>query len=243
MNEQLLGYLFDDKPATHRLARPMGEWMDASPRFKAFATTYRDKIRKKIRVTQSSTAIHDLEIELAIAYWLLQEPRFSLAYEPYNSDKTRGPDFAVSFKSLTFNVEVTRIAFREGEATSWVDAQQVGGRLADTVADKLGQMRAGMINVLIVVTDRDFARLLALDQAMARLRERAERKEASLFSRHRFVNAADFFKYYLRLSGVLVRPASQTGETAADETAAALWINKQAKQALPNAISMVLLRE
>jgi hypothetical protein len=141
MNEQLMGYLFDDKP--HILTAPVSRWIDSAPRFKAFATTYRDKIRKKIRVTQSSTGIRDLEAELETTYWLLQEPRFAVAYEPYNSEKTRGPDFAVTFKGITFNVEVTRIGSREGERSSpaainaqpentptpWLDPQQVSGRL------------------------------------------------------------------------------------------------------------------
>jgi hypothetical protein len=155
MSEQLLGYLFDDKP--HILAAPMSQWIASSPRFKTFATTYRDKIRKKIRVTQREAGLKDLEVELKSAYWLLQEQRFALVYEPYSSDKQRGPDFAVTFKAVTFNVEVTRIGSREMEqtllapekkiTTSSPGAQQAGGRLRDTVCDKLGQMRPGMINV------------------------------------------------------------------------------------------------
>jgi hypothetical protein len=248
MNEQLLGYLFDDKP--HLLTSSMSQWIDSTPRFKAFATTYRDKIRKKIRVTQSHAGIKDLEAELATAYWLLQEKRFAVAYEAYNSEKVRGPDFAVTFKSLTFNIEVTRLGVRESNrpsaspdaaesaATPWLDPQQAGGRLIDTVCDKLGQMRPGMINVLLMATDSDFARLLDLNQAMAQLRERAERKEAGLFSRYGFVNAADFFKHYLRLSGLLVRTADQQEETATS----LLWLNKQAKHPLPGPLQMILQR-
>ena len=245
MNEQLLGYLFDDKP--HILAAPMSRWIGLSRRFKAFATTYRDKIRKKIRVTQSDAGIKDLEVELETAYWLLQEQRFAVAYEPYGSQKTRGPDFAVTFKSITFNVEVTRIGSREMEGTlpapeaattPWLDPQQVGGRLMDTVYDKLGQMRPGMINVLIVVTDGDIARVLDINQAMARLKERAERKEASLFGRYGFVNTAGFFKYYLRLSGVLVRTAAKQDRTAHS----ILWANNQAKHSIPGPIRTILQR-
>ena len=245
MNEQLLGYLFDDKP--HILVAPMSRWLGSSRRFKAFVTTYRDKIRKKIRVTQNGAGIKDLAVELETAYWLLQERRLAVVYEPYGSEKRRGPDFAVTFKSITFNVEVTRIGSREMErtlpaaeatTTPWLAPQQVGGRLMDTVYDKLGQMRPGMINVLIVVTDSDFVRVLELNQAMAWLKERAERKEASLFSRYGFVNTADFFKYYLRLSGVLVRPAGKQDGTADS----ILWVNKQAKHAIPGPIRTILQR-
>jgi hypothetical protein len=257
MNEQLVGYLFDDKP--HILAASISQWIDLSPRFKAFATTYRDKIRKKIRVTQSDTAIKDLEVELETAYWLLQEPRFTVVYEPYSSQKTRGPDFAVRFKSITFNVEVTRIAFRDGQrplpaaegpsaeghthATPMLDPLQVGGRLTDTVCDKLGQMRPGMVNILIVNMDNDLARHLDVNQAMARLKDRAERREAGLFTRYGFLNTADFFKYFLRLSGVLVRDASAGRAAEEDEAAGSLlWINNQAKHAIPRALHTILQR-
>ena len=242
MNEQLLGYLFDDKP--HVLAAPMSQWINTSRPFKAFATTYRDKIRKKIRVTQSSPSIKDLEAELETAYWLLGEKRFAVAYEPYNSQKGRGPDFAVTFKSLTYNVEVTRISAGQTEATPetaatpWLDPQQVTGRLIDTVCDKLGQMRPGMINILVIVTGSDFIRLLDLNQAMAQLKERAEHKEAGLFARYRFANTADFFKYYLRLSGVLVRPAADQAEPPP----AILWPNNQTKHPLPGSLRTILQR-
>ncbi|HEX6383995.1 MAG TPA: hypothetical protein VF177_04935 [Anaerolineae bacterium] len=247
MNEQLLGYLFDDKPSTHVLATPMGRWIGSSRRFEAFATTYRDKIRKKIRVTQSGAAIKELEVELETAYWLLQERRLAVAYESYSSEKTRGPDFAVTFKSITFNVEVTRIGSREmegtlaaaeGATTAWAEPQQAAGRLMDTVCDKLGQMRPGMINVLMVATDRDFAGVLDLNQAMARLKERAERREAGLFGRYGFANTADFFRYYLRLSGVLVRTAVEQDGTAHS----VLWANNQAKHAIPGPIRTILQR-
>jgi hypothetical protein len=248
-----LGYLFDDKP--HVLAGPMSDWIGAAPRFKAFATTYRDKIRKKIRITQNDTAIKDLEVELETAYWLLQEKRFTVAYEPYNSQKIRGADFAVTFKSMIFNVEVTRIGSREEkrplsesqeaagvqpdvQPAPQPDPQQIGGRLEDTVCDKFGQMHPGMVNVLVVVADSDFVHVLDLDQAMARLRERAEQKEAGLFGRYGFVKTADFFKYYLRLSGVLVRTAGEQEGT----TRSMLWMNNQAKQPLPGPLRTILQR-
>jgi hypothetical protein len=87
---------------------------------------------------------------LAAAYWLLQDRRFALNYEPYNSKKKRGPDYAVTFKSLAFNIEVTRIGVRNvarpapdppDEAPSAL--QQTNSRLTDSVCDKLGRMRPG----------------------------------------------------------------------------------------------------
>jgi hypothetical protein len=237
-----LGYLFDDRP--HILTAFISRWIETSRPFKAFATTYRNKIRKKIRITQNDTAIKDLAAELETAYRLVEEKRFTVTYEPYGSQKTRGPDFAVAFKSMTFNVEVTRISSGEREqtpeetTTPWSDPQQVNGRLMDTVCDKLGQMRPGMVNVLLIVTDSNFARLLDLNQAMAQLKERAERQEAGLFGRYGFVKTADFFKHYLRLSGILIRT---TGEQDAT-THAILWPNNQTKHPIPRPLQTLLQR-
>lgn len=237
MNEQLLAYLFDDK--SHSLTASMSGWIDHSRHFKDFATTYRDKIRKKIRITQGDAAITDLAVELETAYRLVQQKPFTVAYEPYGSQKTRGPDFGVTFKSLTFNVEVTRIDASNmalsGTPPTY-DSHQVSGRLMDTICDKLGQMRPGMINVLLVVTDNDFFATLDLDETLVQLKARAERKEESLFGRYRYANTADFFKYYLRLSGLLVRPIDPQNGT--DQSR--LWINNQAKHSLPRPVQKIL---
>lgn len=236
MNEQLLNYLFNDNPHTHPLAPLIDRWIDSSRRFKTFTDNYRDKIRKKIRITQTPAAIQDLEAELEIAYWLLQERRFTLAYEPYNSQGTRAPDFAVTFKSTTFNVEVTRI--RPQAAEFQLDPQQAAARLIDTVCDKLGQMQPGMANVLIIVANDDFIRALDLNQAMAQLKERAERKDPALLNRHRFASASAFFKRYLRLSAILVRATPGQGEP----THPLLWANNQARRPIPGPIRTILQR-
>jgi hypothetical protein len=76
----------------------VGRWIDSSRRFKEFTTQYRSKIHKKIRLAQSDPAIQDLTAELDVAYQLLQQKQFTVAYEPYSSEKVRNPDFAVIFK-------------------------------------------------------------------------------------------------------------------------------------------------
>ena len=40
----LLDHIFRD--TDHSLADPFATWIESSPRFRTFATTYRDKIRK-----------------------------------------------------------------------------------------------------------------------------------------------------------------------------------------------------
>ena len=236
MDDALIGYLFDDK--AHILTAPLSQWIGESRRFETFATTYRDKIRKKIRITRSSAGIKDLAAELEIANWLLQEKRFTLDYEPYNSQGTRGPDFAVSFKSNTFNVEVTRIHDSPSDSPSTPDAYQTANRLADTVCDKLGQMRPSMINTLTIVADNAFLQAIELDQAMAHLRERAERKDPNFFQRYRFGNTAGFFKYFLRLSALLLRPTSRQDSPPPS----VLWLNNQAKHPLSGSLQTILQR-
>jgi hypothetical protein len=71
LTDELLSYLFDEQP--HLLPQPMAPWLASSRRFTAFATTYRDKIRKKVRVTQDQESRLDLRLELETAYLLLQE--------------------------------------------------------------------------------------------------------------------------------------------------------------------------
>ncbi len=89
-------------------------------------------------------------------------------------------------------------------------------------------MRPGMSNVLVVVTGSDFLVALDLEQAMAQLKERAEKKEETLYGRYSFEKPADFFKYYLRLSGILVRTNTRQG----GKFPSVLWINNQAKHSL-----------
>jgi hypothetical protein len=115
-------------------------------------------------------------------------------------------------------------------------AGQVNSRLMDTVCDKLGQMRPGMSNVLLIVTDSDFFAALDLEQAMAVLKDRVERKEAGLYGRYGFEKPADFFKYYLRLSAILTRTLSSR-QTKNDSS---LWLNNQAKHPLTSPIQTLL---
>jgi hypothetical protein len=233
--DPLIGYLFDDKP--HRLMGTVAGWLAESPRYKAFVTTYKDKIRKKIRMTRPGEGVGDLQFELAIAYWLAQERRLAtVVYEPYASGKTRSPDFAVTFKSLTFIVEVTRIRPPEGDGQPAALEAYTAARLADTVCDKLGQMLPGMVNVLVVGVADPVAAQLDVAGAMARLKQRVENKDAAVLGRYGFSGPADFFKYYLRLSGILVKGVAGGGTAGGG----VLWLNNQAKQQIPSNLRTIL---
>lgn len=248
---ELLSYIFDGQP--HILAAPITRWLAASPRFRAFVTEYRDKIRKKLRTTEENEALRDLLFELETAYLLLQEQRFALTYEPFAKGKLRGPDFAVTFKTiLTFAVEVTRIRSPRREeyldplqetstqheegARPHAQLPQLGSRLTDSVCNKLGQLQPGMSNLLVIVVDSTSSDEIDLRSTMQRLKERAERKEQHLFTRHGWRGPSDFFKSYLRLSMLLM----WTDPDDENRSRVTLWENPQAKYPLPANIRTLL---
>jgi hypothetical protein len=146
----LLADLFDDPSdilAPHILAQPLATWQASSRRFAAFVTTFRDKIRKKLRAAQDNDSLLDLRLELETAYLLLQDKSLSLVYEPQQIGKVRGPDFAVTYTtSVTFMLEVTRLRPGANAASS-----TLADRVADAMGDKLGQLSPQSGNVLLVV--------------------------------------------------------------------------------------------
>ena len=244
LTSELLAYVFDGQP--HLLVEPMETWLVSSRQFTVFVTTFRDKIRKKLRVTQDEESLLDLRLELETAYLLLQERTLSLDYEPQQAEKVRSPDFAVTFTtSLTFMLEVTRIRAdlkslpaeaQEQTSTEAGSSIQVhsGERLVDTICIKLGQLLPQRSNVLLIgvdalhLTDNDLRAL------MLRTQQRAERNE-DMFLRYRFRDRSDFFRHYQRLSEVLVRglelPAAEPIVT---------WANPQAKHPLPGKVRTAL---
>ena len=224
----LLTYLFDEKP--HLLAQPMATWLTTSRRFATFATTFRDKIRKKLRTTHDPEGLLDLRLELETAYLLLQERSLSLAYEPEQSKRIRSPDFAVTFTiSLTFMVEVTRV---QAEAIS-----PVSERLADSISSKLGQLLAQRSNILLVgVESLNFAPS-DIPAAMLNIQQRAERNDSAFLQRHGFRVRADFFRHFQCLSEILAR---RTQPEAAKSIVT--WVNPQAKYPLPSKVRTALYR-
>jgi hypothetical protein len=235
--DELLGYLFDGKP--HLLTEPIQTWLAASRRFTAFVTTYRNKIRKKLRVAQDQETLYDLRLELETAYLLLQERNLSLVYEPEQSGPGRRPDFAVSFTtSLTFMIEVTRLRDTTKESLSSAEnGIQVEERLADTICSKLGQLLPQRSNVLIIGIDGPQLRQSDLQRIMLRIQQRAEVKDSTLWQRYGFRERADFFRHYQRLSEVLVR-----GSQLQADQPLSVWANPQAKHPLPSKVRTALYR-
>lgn len=223
-------YLFDGQP--HVLAASIESWLSSSRRFVTFVSDARDKIRKKIRVTQDQETLLDLRLELETAYRLLEEKSFSLAYEP-PCGQGRCPDFAVSFTtSMTFMVEVT-----------WLRTIQVGtlapesDPLTDAICSKLGQLLPQQSNVLIIGVPVLFLTPKELHAMMLRLQQRAERNDPTFWQRYRFRDRADFFNHYQLLSEVILREA----QLEADKPIVP-WVNPQGKYPLPSKVRTALYR-
>lgn len=230
---ELLDYLFEGRH--HFLLPQMESWLASSRRFTGFAATFRDKIRKKIRVTQDQETLHDLQLELETAYLLLREKALSLAYEPEQSKQVRSPDFAVTYTtSITFMVEVTRLRAGPSSNNGMTLEHE---RLADAICSKLGQLLPQRGNVLIVGMDALNQSQADLQSLMLRIQQRAEGNDSAFWQRYGFQDRADFFRHYQRLSEILLRGSQlQAGESAIP------WINPQAKYPLPSKVRTALYR-
>jgi len=212
----LLAFLFDGQP--HLLSDELTRWLEASARFTLFVETYRDKIRKKIRLAREPETALDLRGELIVAYALLSDRRLDVAYEPYASAKGRGPDFAVTYRAnLVFNIEVARMRM---EASDLARKEE---RFLRILLYKLGQMQPGKPNLLVIHTRQELRRALDLDKFMQDLKIRVEKKDPAFYELSRYLNPAAFYKDFLHLSGILLWAASPEAQS---------WVNKQARPAL-----------
>ncbi|HEY3313297.1 MAG TPA: hypothetical protein VGK00_16775 [Anaerolineales bacterium] len=245
LTDELLVYIFDGQP--HLLAEPMSTWLGSSRRFITFVTTFRDKIRKKLRVTQDKESILDLRLELETAYLLLREPYLNLLYEPLLSERLRGPDFAVTFTtSLTFMVEVTRLRADQQGASAEAQEQTLPAklepnlvptfeRLTDAIGSKLGQLQPQHSNVLLISIGATHLTQTDLRAAMLRMQQRVEHNDSAFLHRYQFRDRAAFFHHYQRLSEILVR-----GEQLQAAEPTISWVNPQAKHPLPDKVRKVL---
>lgn len=66
---ELLKNIFENRQPFWAVA--FEQWLRESRRFRAFAETYRDKIRKKLRHAQDEDTLKDLYYELETAYRLM----------------------------------------------------------------------------------------------------------------------------------------------------------------------------
>ncbi len=229
----LIAYLFEGH--SHPLSITLLQWMEASARFTAFVETYRDKIRKKIRVNREPESMLDVRSELEVAYRLLNDRRLAAAYEPYASEKRRGPDFAITYRAnLVFNIEVARLRVEESLAegdvlTSEAERARKEQRIIRILLDKLGQMQPGMANLLVIHTQEALARSIDLSGLMQAVKTRVEGKDPAFYAAVRYTGPATFYKDFAHLSGILLWA-----------TGAQLWVNKQARPGLAENVMRVV---
>jgi hypothetical protein len=241
--EPLLNIFGDTADA---LSSQCARWIDESPRFQAFVAAYRTKIRKKVRGLRDGEGRSDLLFELAIAYWLLQERRFTVEYEKYGIGKQRTPDFVVTYKTnVVFNVEVKRMRaaavaphLPAASETDTPHAEEVRdpNKLINTISAKLGQLLPGAINLLALSADGLAYQEEDIAQTMKLLKQHADRKDEDYFVRRGFASARDFLHDYQRLSAVLIRRGWD------DDGAPALWLNKEAQRPVPRDLYTMLRR-
>jgi len=216
-------------PTVARLARsltdrdpgdPFGDelvgWLATSARFRAFATTYRDKIHKKVRTASGAEALRDVRAELLAARRLLADDRLAVAYEAYGSGRG-GPDLTVTYRAVrAVNLEVTRLRKPpEPEA------------LGATIVAKLRQLPPSVPNVLVIASDRP-APDVDVPAAVRALRARADDRDDAFFERRGLESGRGFYERFLRLSAVVA-----WCDEAEEDERAALWANPSARISLP----------
>jgi hypothetical protein len=225
---ELLDALFSG--AAHELHDCCARWCASSPHFATFLDRYRDKIRKKLRGVTDGEGLRDLRAELRTAACLLSERAFTLEYEKYAANKTRGPDFSLLFKThIPFNVEVKRIR-----------GQVQPGKWADVLCYKLGQLPPSISNALVVYGESlGQGAPFDVGAAMAQLRASAERKDEAFFTRRGLEGSREYLRQLPKLSVVVVLQAETGCESSAP---LASWINPQARHPLAPDLGGALLR-
>jgi hypothetical protein len=223
----LLNYIFEDQQPM--LYPEFEAWVQRSRRFKAFAESYRTKLRAKVRNARDPGGMQDLRAELETAALLLRAERFTLEYEKYAALKQRGPDFTVTFKTHTpFNVEVRRIRSSELEDE---DTRARIYKLMAVVCEKVGQMPPSIINLLWLTAEREIAQE-DLTRAVVALQQLADRQAEEYFTGRGFESPAHFLKQYGRLSGVVLHPPGET----------AVWLNSLARHKVLPEIATTIKR-
>lgn len=228
--EDLLTFLFESP--THPLYTQVATHLRTSRAYLQFVETYRDKIRKKLRILKEGESALNLGAELATAYALLQEPRFTLEYEKHT--KQRGPDFTVTYRTHTlFNLEVTRIRSTEAGPPAVPDSPALD-KFMKVICEKVGQMPSGVMNVLLIVLETPEMTFADLGQATVRLKQLADQKTEAYFNHRGFEDAADFLRQYRNLSAILLHRPNESPDL--------LWQNSIARHPLLKELATIVQR-
>lgn len=219
---EVIEALFENE--RHALYPTISSWVIGDRRFRTFAERYHGKIRRKLRnAATDAAALADLQFELEIGRWLVQDARFEVEYEAYEA-RQGGTDYTVAYRVNTrFNVEVRRIRARE-------TGDERVRKLIETLVDKSRQMPPASINLLVMTDGAAAGDDLAA--AGTALRGMAERKVEPFFEARGYRSAADFLRQYRQMSAV----AFLAGEHSL------LWSNSLAKFPLPKDLALTLGR-
>jgi hypothetical protein len=112
-----------------------------------------------------------------------------------------------------------------------------GKRLLGTICEKLGQLPAGAINVLALVTPEPAYQVEDVVRAMQGSTSQMKPEEERYIIQRGFRSARDFRQQAQRLSAVLLR----WGEAA--EQSGGLWNNPAARHVLPAALARLLIED
>jgi hypothetical protein len=208
----------------------LAHWLEDRPRFRAFITTNQDKVRKKLSTPDDEEHRLDVRAELLVAYLILADRRFGLAFEAYGARRI-GPDLTVSFRTnQRFNLEVTRLR-------ALADSNDAGAeRLGNVIAGKLRQLPGEMPNALLIAARGLPITEDSLTAAVRLLKTHTDTRDDAFFVRRGFKDARDFYAQYLHLGGIFVL------DEASSPAAVAFLANREARQPLPKEALTALLQ-
>ena len=171
------------------------QWAESS-RFRAFAATYRDKLRKKLRLVHDAEGLRDLELELEVAARLLADRRFTIEYEKHATTGRRYPDLVVTFRERTVvHMEVKRMRAVGADPDAKCGA---------VVCDAVQQLVPNACNAVAIGLPPGVAPTPDPARALRALRLRAERKDGVYFQRRDFTDARGFLRCFERLSALVM---------------------------------------
>jgi hypothetical protein len=179
------------------LRSELGDWLEASSRFRDFITANQDKVRKKLTSSDDEESRLDVRSELLVAYLIVADRRFAIEFEAYGARRA-GPDLSVTFRTnLRLNLEVTRLRARAG-----ADEDPGVARLANVITSKLRQLPGEVPNALVITGRGVPLSEDSLAAATRLLKAHTDSKDDPFFERRGLRNSRDFHAQYLRLSGI-----------------------------------------
>lgn len=194
----------------------------ANPRFRAFAATYGDKVRKKLRLVRDAQGLYDVQLELEVASRLLRDRRFGVEYEKGAKSGGRHPDLAVTFRERTvLHLEVKRMR------TAGADPE---AKCAEVVCDAVQQLVPNALNALVIGVPGVVAFEPDLALVLRALHMRVEKKDDVYFQRRGFAGSRGFLRSLERLGAV----------ATIDARGAGLEPNPSARRPMPADLSRAL---